>query len=102
MSTSNPKDNPELQPLQSEIHNKPLSKTTSSNKAIPPQFQPTQYAGGTYMKYEVEYMKKARTKNILLGLALTGLIGSIFFYSMAKVSQDNFTDIDEKGNRIPK
>jgi len=99
---SEPKIIEELKTQATPIEQPKSTSSATNTKTLPPQFHATKYAGGTYMKYEVEYMKKARTRNIFVGVALTGLISSIFFYSMAKVSQDNFTDIDEKGNKIPK
>ncbi len=45
------------------------------------------------------YWLRARRTNAVLGLLLLAGIGGVYFYTIRSVAQDDFSDLDEKGNR---
>jgi Coiled-coil domain-containing protein 56 len=40
--------------------------------------------------------------NLLVGLAVTSCVAGIYFYTIAKVSSNDFKKVDDKGNIIKK
>ena len=52
-----------------------------------------------------ELARSRRIKNNVFGLGLLSFILGVYYYSIAKVSQDDFADVDAEGNlraKIPK
>eukprot|EP00013_Stygamoeba_regulata_P001859 CAMPEP_0177629258 /NCGR_PEP_ID=MMETSP0447-20121125/572_1 /TAXON_ID=0 /ORGANISM="Stygamoeba regulata, Strain BSH-02190019" /LENGTH=68 /DNA_ID=CAMNT_0019130567 /DNA_START=68 /DNA_END=274 /DNA_ORIENTATION=- len=52
--------------------------------------------------YHRELYQKVRVRNAAVGLSLAAAVAGVYFYSMRAVSQDDFSDVDERGNLVSK